>query len=153
MSLLKFLFLGCGDLRSPLATAIGAKKNQYLHIHINDNNLVVIARNILILKIMSTPEFNPNKKADLDYLWHLWYDATWPESTLKRFMQDIKDLLDQPLPQSIFIPESHIHIERLRNLWTEWLSLVQTTSVEQVLSERYGTLTKSILNISCSSCL
>ena len=133
---LQVLFLGCGDLKSPLTTAIGANHNQYLHIHINDNSLPIIARNILILKLFSSQDFDPCSVADLDYLWNLWYDATWPESTLKRFMQDIKDLLDQPLPYNIFIPESSIYLEKLRDMWTKWLSLVQTTSVEDILAER-----------------
>ena len=126
------LFLGCGDLRSPLTTAIGASHDQYLHI--NDINLLIIARNILILKITSNPDFDPSKEADMDYVWHLWYDATWPESTLKRFMQDVKDLLNQPLPHNIFIPESSIYLKRLRAVWTEWIS-IQTTA-EQVLADR-----------------
>ena len=130
------LFLGCGDLRNPLTTAIGAKHNQYLHIHINDNSLLIIARNILIVKIISSPEFNPSKEADMDYVWHLWYDATWPESTLKRFIKDVEEILNQPLPHNAFIPESHIYLERLKAVWTEWLSVVTMTSVETVLADR-----------------
>ena len=88
-------------MRRPLITAVGTDQNQYLHIHINDNNLAIISRNLLILKIISSPDFSPNKDDDLDYLCHLWYDATWPKSTLKRFMKDIKDLLNQPLPHHL----------------------------------------------------
>ena len=131
------LFLGCGDLRNPLTTAIGTSNpNQYLHIHINDENLLIIARNILIIKIISSAKFDPSKKADLKYVWNLWYDATWSETTLKRFIEDTKDLLSQPLPHNIFIPES-IALKRLKAVWTEWLSIVKKTSVDDVLADRY----------------
>ena len=133
------LFLSCGDLRSPLFTAVGTNQNQYLHIHINDSSLLNIARNIRIVKIISSSAFDPNIAADLDYLWNLWYDATWPESTLKRFMQDTKDLLSQPLPHNIFLPESSIYLEKLRTIWTEWLAMVLNISVEDVLADRYKT--------------
>ena len=119
-------------------TASGIKNNQYLHIHINDENLVIIAREILIVKIISSPEFDPSKDSDINYVWHLWYDATWPEATLKRFIKDTKDLLNQSLPYNIFIPESSIHLGRLRDVWTKWLSIVQTISVSEVLADRYN---------------
>ena len=131
------LFLGCGDLRNSLTTAIGTSNpNQYLHIHINDENLLIIARNILIIKIISSAKFDPSKEADLKYVWNLWYDATWSETTLKRFIEDTKDLLSQPLPHNIFIPES-IALKRLKAVWTEWLSIVKKTSVDDVLADRY----------------
>ena len=129
--------MACGDLRNPLTTAIGTRQNQYLHLHINDDNLQIIARNILILKIISSPEFRPANEPDMDYLWHLWYDATWSETTLKRFLKDVKDLLDEPLPYNIFLPESNIYLERLRAIWIEWLSVAVETSAETVLSNRY----------------
>ena len=132
----QLLFLGCGDLKSPLTTAIGISQNQYLHIHINDVSLLIIARNILILKITSSSEFDPNKKADMDYVWHLWYDTIWPQSTLERFMQDTKELLDQPFPHNIFVPESS-NLDRLKTVWTKWLSMVTTNSTQDVLVDRY----------------
>ena len=134
--------MGCGDLRDPLTTAIGARQNQFLHIHINDINLAIIARNILILKIASGPEFDPNKEEDVNYLWHLWYDVTWPETTLKRFLKDVKDLLDKPLPYNTFIPECNIYLEKLKAVWTDWLSFVKNIPIEDVLADRYRKMTQ-----------
>ena len=74
----------------------------------------------------------------MDYVWHLWYDATWPESTLKRFQEDVKDLLNQPLPHNIFIPDSNA-LAGLKAVWTEWLAIATTASVEDVLADRYDT--------------
>ena len=128
--------MGCGDLRSPLTTAIGASHNQFLHIHINDISLPIISRNIFILKIICSPVFDPNKEKDENYLWHLWYDATWPETTLKRFLKDVKELLDEPLPHNVFIPESSIYLEELRAVWTDWLYLVKKISVADLIADR-----------------
>ena len=75
----------------------------------------------------------------MDYIWHLWYDATWPETTLKRFIQETKDLLSQPLPHNIFIPESNIYLEGLKALWTGWLEMVMKMSIKDVLANRYTT--------------
>jgi len=104
--------LGCGDLRNPLltTTAVGDKHNagQYyenLDIHINDASLSVIARNILILKIISCPKFDPNDDDDMDYVWDIWYNTTFSHSTTKRFMEDVKSLLDSPLPANSIIPK------------------------------------------------
>ena len=130
------LFLGCGDLRSPLLTAVGTNHNQYLHIHINDGSLLNIARNILLVKIISSPDYDPSKEADMNYIWDLWYNATWPEITLKRFMQDTKDLLNQPLPHNTFVPESSIYLEKLRAIWAEWLTMVLKIFVKDVLANR-----------------
>ena len=123
-------------MRSPLTTAIGASHNQFLHIHINDISLPIIARNILILKIICSPEFDPKMEIDFDYLWHLWYDATWSETTLKRFLKDVKELLEQPLPHNIFIPESSIYLKELRAVWTDWLYLVKKISVADLIADR-----------------
>ena len=130
------LFLGCGDLKNAFTTASDINPNQYLHIHINDNNLLIMARDILILKIVTSLEYDTSKEADVDYVWHLWYDATWPQSTHKRFMKDVQDLLSQPLPHNIFIPESSIYLERLKVIWTEWLSFAMI-SPQAVRADRY----------------
>ena len=127
--------MGCGDLRNPLATIIGTNPNQYLHIHINDISLLVIARNILILKIVSNDKFDLKKEADMSYIWDLWYNATWPQSTLKRFVADVEDLLHNSLPHNIFIPESTYH-DGLKAVWSEWVLIAKATSLDRILADR-----------------
>ena len=61
-----------------------------LHIHLNDKNSVVLARNILILKVISDEDFDTAKDDDIAFLWDLWYNLEWPESTEKRFMKAVK---------------------------------------------------------------
>ena len=63
---------------------------KHLHIHLNDNNPLVLARNILILKVISDEKFDPDNTDDLASLWDLWYNLEWPESTEKRFMKAVK---------------------------------------------------------------
>jgi len=97
-------------LRNPF-TAVGGSGNggQYcenLDIHINDASLSVKARNVLILKIISCPKFDPNVDDDMDYVWDIWYNTTFTLSTTTRFAKDVKSLLDNVLPANSIIPKS-----------------------------------------------
>lgn len=115
------------------------KAGQYyenLDIHINDANLSVIARNILIMKIISCPKFDPNDDDDMNYVWDIRYNTTFSRSTTKRFMGDVKSLLDSPLPANSIIPKSS-YLEEFKAIWIEWLSRLQSSSVDHVLAERY----------------
>ena len=130
------LFLGGGDLRNPLLTAIGCDEySRDLQIHVNDSNLTIIARNILLLKIICSQNFDPNNEGDINYIFNIWYNATWPDSTLKRFVEDTKSLLNDPLPEGITIPQT-AHQEELREIWSLWLTKVGTTSVTDFLCDR-----------------
>ena len=129
-------------MRIPLTTAaqfdpIIHHHVKALHIHINHDGLLEIARHILLLKTISSPDFDPQVEVDMDYLWDLWYQATWPDSTLKRFQADVHSLLDEPLPGNILIPNGSHNEDELRTVWTGWLSMVHSISVEHVLSDRY----------------
>ena len=81
--IMQVLFLGCNDLKKPLTTAIGTRLIPNLHIHVNDSSMTIIARNILLTNIVSSLDFNPDNEGDMAYIWDIWYNATWPESTLK----------------------------------------------------------------------
>ena len=128
--------MGCGDLMNPLTTAINSSPAQKLEIHVNDSSLPIIARNILIVKIISAQHFEPSSERDMDYLWDVWYNATWPETTLKRFIEDVKSLLNGPAPANTFIPEGS-HQEALKKVWSQWLAMIESTTVESVLADRY----------------
>ena len=117
-------------------TATNGPQSKALELHVNDASPSIIARHTLILKVISSSNFDPEKEEDLGYLWNVWYDATWPESTLKRFTQDIKNLLNEPLPQNMAIPEGS-HKEAVRKIWAGWLSTIKTSTVEDTLAARY----------------
>ena len=66
-----------------------------LHIHLSEDYDVVTARNVLMIHVMKSNDFYPaSNPAYLDYLWDLWYSLQWTDDTKKRFLKDIKQLLD-----------------------------------------------------------
>ena len=71
----------------------------------------------------------------MGYVWDLWYNAAWPESTCKQFKEDVKELLGNPLPDNIVIPESS-HLERVKQVWRDWLMTIETATVDDVLADR-----------------
>ena len=86
---------------------------------------------------ISSSNFDPSNTSDLNYIFDVINNATWPESTQKRFKQDVENLLlNLPhLPQNITIPES-VH-EELKDLSTGWLTMMESVSVDHVLADRY----------------
>ena len=127
--------MDCGDLTSPLTTVAACNPNLKLNIHINDINLSTIARSILILKIALGDNFEATNPEDLNYLWDICYNATWPEATLKRFVDDVISLMEDPLSVNILIPESN-HTDKVKKLCSAWLTLIDQLAVEEVLASR-----------------
>ena len=130
---LQVLFLSCEDLMSPLTT-VALGNFQTLEIHVVNTCSAADARNIFILKTICSPNINPNNVADLNYIWDLMYNATWPESTHQRFKEDVKNLHDSLPLQNIMIAESFQ--EELKELSTGWLSTMETFSADHVLADR-----------------
>ena len=81
------------------------------------------------------PKFDPNNDEDMGYVWDIWYNATFSRSTIKRFTEDVRSLLDDPLPTNSIIPKSS-YLEELKAIWIEWLSRLKSASVGHVLAER-----------------
>ena len=131
------LILNCGEFLSLITSVAHGNSIDFprLEIHLNNACPATIARNVFILKILFSPNIDPNKAADLNYIWDLMYNATWPESTQKRFTEDVKSLQESPLPHNIIIPAS-FH-EELESLFTGWLTMMESLSVDQVLADRY----------------
>ena len=136
VSLFKFtlqvLFLGSGDLRNALKTAGNRKNIANLDIHLNDLNPSVVARNILILKIISADGFDIQNEEDRSFLWDLWYNAEWPESTRKRFESFLKELLDNNLPDNVVIPKSSYLID-LETVYSKWTTITSKSKSESDL--------------------
>ena len=99
---------------------------QNCHFHLNDNNPSILARNIMIMKVLSAQDFNPNKEEDFSFLWDIWYNAEWPEVTKKRFLAVLNDLLEEKLPENVFIPNSN-HFESLKKIWKVWHTICSKT--------------------------
>ena len=132
------LFLGCGDVMKTLEVST-TKHLKNVHIHLNDKNSLVLARNILILKVISDEDFDTAKDDDIAFLWDLWYNLEWPESTEKRFMKAVRELLDGKLPENVVIP-NRSHLELLVKVWCGWISLFSKTHckrfIESIQKER-----------------
>jgi hypothetical protein len=124
--------LGSGDLRNTLKTAGNRKYIANLDIHLNDVNPSVVARNILILKIISEDGFDIQNEEDVSFLWDLWYNAEWPESTRKRFELVLKEILDNNLPDNVVIPKSSSLIT-LKTVWSKWISIISKRESESNL--------------------
>ena len=136
--------MGSGDLRKALkATTNDRRKGHSLDIHLNDFNASVVARNVMLLSIISTPEFNPDDENDFAFLWDLWYNSEWPTTTRDRFNVVLKDLLDGKLSENIIIAKSK-HLQILRETWSSWLTTsskslsASNLLMKQVGKERYG---------------
>ena len=131
------LFLNCEDLMSLIATVANgdAIKFPSLDTHVCNASQATTARNILLLDIICSNNFDPDDAADLDYFWDLVYNATWPESTQIRFTEHIEKLQYYSLVSNISIPKSFY--QEMRLIFTGWLTMMESLSVEHVLANRY----------------
>jgi hypothetical protein len=75
--LLQVLLLGCGDVRNALTTAAALHKagaSSSCEVHLNDISDAVLARNALLLA--AAANIDPQKAADVQFLWAVWFNAT-----------------------------------------------------------------------------
>ena len=112
--------LRCGDLRNTFQ-ATATKDPHNVEIHLNDRHSSVLARNVIILKIISAHDFNPDNTEDFGFLWDVWYNLDWPEETRKRFVSVVKELIDEIFPENVAIPNKD-HLKKFKSLWSNWLS-------------------------------
>jgi hypothetical protein len=110
--------LGCGDLRN-VFQATTSKNPQNLEIHLNNFHPSILARNIIILKIVSAHDFNPDNDEDIGFLWDVWYNIDWPDETRQRFLSVVKELMNEKLPDNVSI-SNNSHLEKFKSLWTTW---------------------------------
>ncbi|EFX82902.1 hypothetical protein DAPPUDRAFT_101078 [Daphnia pulex] len=116
------LFLGTGeDMRKTLLATTAEHVNNF-HFHLNDNCPSIVARNIMMLKILSAQDFDPNKEQDFSFLWDVWYNTEWPEITRKQFLIVLNDLLDGKLPENVTVPDPN-HYKSLKKIWKVWYTI------------------------------
>jgi hypothetical protein len=114
------LFLSCEDILKALETTASKSLNpRQLHYHINENNLANVARNILIVKIISSPTFDPMKNEDLEYIWEVWYGVYWSSKDIwDRFKKDVKSLMNGHLPETVELYPSKC-LQLIKDVWKE----------------------------------
>ena len=89
--------LGAGDIRHLLCTVAGLQSRslsvstpKVITIHHNDIDKAVIARDVLLLDVIS--QINPEDKEDMGFLWCVWYNMALSEEhymRLKKYFEDI----------------------------------------------------------------
>lgn len=127
---IQVLFLGCGDLKNALLTTT-TDRVQHFQLHLNDKNASVIARNIMILKIMTDPDFNSENQKDLNFLWDIWYNTQWAEETRTKFKTILKELLDGKIPEHVAVSNKK-QLKQLKEVWLMWQSVSSKTSSESM---------------------
>jgi hypothetical protein len=101
-----------------------------------------MARNVLILKIISADDFDIEDKEHVSFLWDIWYNAEWPETTQKRFQLILNELLKNNLPENAAFPKS-TYLKSLKTVWSAWKSISSKTKseskifMEKISEERY----------------
>ena len=122
-----------------------------IHIHLNDKSPSVLARNILILKVISADSFNTKDQEDMEFLWDLWYNKDWLETTRTRFLGVLKELLiDETLPENLKTPSKDC-LQSLRQVWSAWnefsskSQLKSELLLQKVNKQRYNLRRKQII--------
>lgn len=90
---------------------------------------MVMARNIIILKIISAHDFNPDNQEDISFLWDVWYNNEWPENTRQRFIKVLKDVSNGTLPENVLIPQSG-DFQKLKEVFNDWCPTISKTPGE-----------------------
>lgn len=83
-----------------------------------------------MLKIVSSLDFNPDNQEDIAFLWDLWYNSEWPETTRRRCKVILEDLLlNDALPENLAIPNDK-HLQSLKTVWGTWISFLSKDDLE-----------------------
>ena len=128
-------------MRNALWTVEKLKEAYYkVNFHIQDGYDTVVARNILIAHIMLSQDFDPENPTDIQYLWDVWYSLQLTESTRKRFVKNVKQLMAtcQSNP-TIVIPEAK-YFKKMKvvfNCRLDAVCNIKPSSVSSGLKERY----------------
>ncbi len=134
---LQVLFLGFYDLRNVLFT-IASEVNSgvdLLTIHLNHPCPLSLARNALILKVISAPNFNVDDAIDLNYLWDVWYNFEWPQTTLDRFVEDVECLVAEGFPENSSSLDIN-QLNSLKDIWSSWLMSLRETLTQPIQMEK-----------------
>lgn len=109
--------------------------------NINESHVENVARNILILKIISSPNFDPSVARDMEYLWSVWYDVCWSGSVTRRFQKDVQQFITEKLPGNIKFLRGKSCLDSIKKVWKDWASIVNSffmdsSKAEEIFHER-----------------
>ena len=91
------LLLGAGDIRHIIKTVTSVNEDDACRIkelcfHLNDLDDVVVARDIILLHLVST--VNPNDPEDILFIWAVWYNMELSPHHHKRLVDTLKGLCE-----------------------------------------------------------
>lgn len=139
------LFLDCQDLRNVLCSMELVNPDWVLDMHLNTSCPLSFPRNILLLKVISSPKFDPENSTDLNYLWDLWYNAAWTKPTVDRFLTDVQELVDAIMTEQQFSKLDAKKKNELKETLQSWILFLegrasaQLSQLSQILTMRYNT--------------
>ena len=96
---LDLLLLASGDVRNFLCTVSELSERKpherlkSLNFHLNDYDPSVVARNAVLLEVASV--INPDIKADVDFLWNIWYNLGLSQANFDRLRKILSELLEK----------------------------------------------------------
>ncbi|KAL3852369.1 hypothetical protein ACJMK2_016023, partial [Sinanodonta woodiana] len=129
-----FLLIGCGDIRNILFTIKTLddekSKPKNLHFYLNDIEDVILARNLILLRILEI--IDPDKNEDVEFLWSIWYDAAIPKDSLNRLIHIMQDLLQNVSPIVEYMTKETE--EEVKSVLKYWLT--SNVSLENVKATR-----------------
>ena len=99
-----------------------------MELNIVHNSPLKLARNILLLKIFTRADFNPEDESNLAYLWDVWYRCVWTDKqTRLHLIEDLKQLINGDVPaEDSLVPLQSDELQAVRQIWMEWLQLLQS---------------------------
>ena len=105
-----------------------------LDIHLSDSNDTITARNYLFIQVILAETFDPENLDDCQYLWDLWYGFQWDGATRKRFVKDVKPLVENQQTNPSVIPHGVKFGQKLSKIYKSWLGTACNMNSKQLHS-------------------
>ena len=147
---LNILFLGVGDIRNLLFTVSELYQRsedavpKRLRCHLNDFDLSVLARDVIILE--SVCSIDPCCDHDVDFLWNIWYNLALSRADSKRLQEMMKTLASQENAKGNVKFGSRTVFEECQEIWKDWLH--QELNIEEATFQRRKVMLSG-LNLLC----
>jgi hypothetical protein len=125
---LRVLCLACGDLRNILFSLGSTKGLSTIELVINDYDIHVVARNVLLLDMI----FDTSEKPEADEnIFAIWFSTGLYEHQRLYLQKTLQKLVEQSLENGLtwkwqcFEPDL---LAQLRSIWEKWLGFFQVSS-------------------------
>ena len=104
---------------SGYATRGTHSKKPRLHFHMCDFDLAVLARNAVLLEIIT--EIDPSFDSDMQFIWNVWYNLGLTEIQHQRLCKILDRLCENPFkPRSMSNIDKESTLSKLKGIWLQW---------------------------------